>query len=203
MDLATLPQSFTIALPAWVGEELAGLPEQLPAVEERMALAHRLADRNWREGTGGPFAAVVAERATGRIVSVGVNAVLSSGVSSAHAEVTALGLAQARLGAWDLGGAGVAEHELVVNARPCVQCYGAALWSGVRSLVIGVDGPEVEALTTFDEGPMVDDWVEQFAARGIAVTKDVLHDEGVAVLAAYRRAVDAGEVTVYNARTGV
>lgn len=203
MDLASLPQSFTIALPEWVAEELAALPEQLPAVEERMALAHRLADRNWREGTGGPFAAVVAELATGRIVSVGVNAVLSSGVSSAHAEVTALGLAQARLGAWDLGGAGVAEHELVVNARPCVQCYGATLWSGVRSLVIGVDGPEVEALTTFDEGPMVDDWIEQFAARGISVTTDLLHDEGVAVLTAYRRAVDAGEVTVYNARTGV
>ena len=202
MDLASLPQQFTITLPAWVADELADVPEQLAALEERMALAHRLADRNWREGTGGPFAAVVAERGTGRIVSVGVNAVLASGVSSAHAEVTALGLAQARTGAWDLGGDGMAEHELVVNARPCVQCYGATLWSGVRSLVIGVDGPEVEAITTFDEGPMVADWVEQFAARGIDVTRDVLHDEGVAVLSAYREAVDAGEVTVYNARTG-
>lgn len=202
MDRTALPQSFTITLPAWVADELAHVPDELPSPEERMALAHRLADRNWREGTGGPFAAVVAERETGRIVSVGVNAVLASGVSSAHAEIVALGLAQARAGAWDLGGDGMPAHELVVNARPCVQCYGATLWSGVRSLVIGVDGPEVEAITTFDEGPMVGDWVEQFAARGIAVTRDLLHDEGIAVLSAYRRAVDAGQVTVYNARTG-
>lgn len=42
-------------------------------------------DRNWREGDGGPFAALVPERETGRIVSLGANVVLASGVSSAHA----------------------------------------------------------------------------------------------------------------------
>jgi tRNA(Arg) A34 adenosine deaminase TadA len=202
VDTSPLAESFTIALPAWVRDELAALPGEIPAVEDRMALAHRLADRNWREGSGGPFAAIVSERTSGRIVSVGVNAVLGSGVSSAHAEVVALGLAQAHLGAWDLGGEGLPEHEIVVNARPCVQCYGAVLWSGVRSLVIGVDGPEVEQITTFDEGPMVADWAEQFEARGIRVAQGVLHDEGVAVLRAYRAGVDAGDVTVYNARSG-
>ena len=45
-------------------------------------------------------------------------------------------------------------HELVVNWRPCVQCYGATLWSGVRRLVIAGSGPELEELTSFDEGPM-------------------------------------------------
>lgn len=203
MDFPPLAQSFAIALPGWIPNELAEVSEELSSVEDRMALAHRLADRNWREGSGGPFAAVIAERATGRIVSVGVNVVLGSGISSAHAEVTAIGLAQARLGAWDLGGDGLPEHELVVNARPCVQCYGATLWSGVRSLVIGVDGPDVEALTTFDEGPMVADWAEQLEARGIRVRQDVLRDEGIAVLEAYRDAVAAGTVTVYNARAGV
>ncbi|WP_261165308.1 nucleoside deaminase [Microbacterium sp. Marseille-Q6965] len=202
MDVPPLVASFTIALPDWVRDELAGVPEEIPSVEDRMALAHRLADRNWREGTGGPFAALVCERGTGRIVSVGVNAVLGSGVSSAHAEVVALGLAQTRLRGWDLGGEGLPEHEIVVNARPCVQCYGAVLWSGVRSLVIGVDGPEVEEITTFDEGPLVPDWAAQFEIRGISVTQGLLHDEGVAVLRAYRDAVDAGDVTVYNARSG-
>ncbi|PZU41590.1 MAG: CMP deaminase [Microbacterium sp.] len=201
MDLAHFATGYTVQLPSWVADELAGVPDILPDVADRMALVHRLADRNWREGNGGPFAALVAETETGRIVSVGVNVVLGSGVSSAHAEVTALGTAQARVGSWDLGGADLPEHELVVNWRPCVQCYGATMWSGVRSLVVAGAGPELEQISTFDEGPMVDDWAEQFEARGIRVTQDVLRDEALAVFRAYRAAVDAGGITVYNART--
>jgi tRNA(Arg) A34 adenosine deaminase TadA len=201
MDLAHFATGYTVELPAWIADELTGVPDILPDVADRMALVHRLADRNWRVGDGGPFAALVAETATGRIVSVGVNVVLGSGVSSAHAEVTALGTAQTRVGSWDLGGADLPEHELVVNWRPCVQCYGATMWSGVRSLVVAGSGPELEQISTFDEGPMVDDWAEQFEARGIRVTQDVLRDEALAVFRAYRAAVDAGGITVYNART--
>ncbi|MFI8593210.1 nucleoside deaminase [Microbacterium sp. NPDC078428] len=202
MDLAYFATGYDVQLPEWISDELAGVPDIIPDVAERMALVHRLADRNWREGNGGPFAALVAETETGRIVSVGVNVVLGSGVSSAHAEVTALGTAQRRAGSWDLGGDDQPEHELVVNWRPCVQCYGATMWSGVRSLVVAGSGPELEEITTFDEGPMVTDWAEQFEARGIRVTQDVLRDEALAVFRAYRAAVDAAEVTVYNARAG-
>lgn len=193
---------YRIALPPWVRDELATVPDVVPEPADRMRLVHRLADRNWREGNGGPFAALVAESETGRIVSVGVNVVLGSGVSSGHAEVVALGLAQTRRGTWDLGGAGMPGHELVVNWRPCVQCYGAAMWSGVRTLVVAGEGPELEEITTFDEGPLGDDWAEQFQRRGIRVVKDVLRDEALAVFGAYREAVDAGALTVYNARQG-
>jgi tRNA(Arg) A34 adenosine deaminase TadA len=197
-----LASEYRIALPDWVPDALAVVPERIPDREARMRLVHELADRNWREGNGGPFAALVAETATGRIVSVGVNVVLASGVSSGHAEVTALGIAQRALGGWDLGAAGAPEHELVVNWRPCVQCYGAALWSGIRTLVVAGSGPELERITTFDEGPMRDDWAEQFESRGIRVVDGVLRDEAVAVFEKYRDAVDAGGVTVYNARGG-
>ncbi|MCI3275140.1 nucleoside deaminase [Streptomyces cylindrosporus] len=195
-------KEYGVSLPAWIDDELADVPAVLPGREERMHLVHRLADRNWREGNGGPFAALVAEQDTGRIVSVGVNVVLASGISSAHAEVLALGLAQRATGGWDLGGEGLPAHELVVNWRPCVQCYGATLWSGVRGLVVAGEGPELEELTTFDEGPLREDWAEQFEARGIKVTGDVLRDEALAVFRTYRQAVDAGEITVYNARGG-
>jgi len=97
---------------------------------------------------------------------VGVNVVLASGVSSGHAEVVALGLAQSRSGSWDLGGAGLPAHELVVNWRPCIQCYGATMWSGVRTLVVAGEGPELEEITTFDEGPLGSDWAEQFERAG-------------------------------------
>ncbi|MTE23029.1 nucleoside deaminase [Microbacterium sp. ZXX196] len=200
MNFPPLATSFTLELPAWVADEIADVPDALPTVEERVALVNRLADRNWREGNGGPFAALVAERDTGRIVSVGVNVVLSTGISSGHAEVTALGLAQARLGAWDLGGDGLPAHELVVNWRPCVQCYGAAMWSGITSLVLAGHGPECEEITTFDEGPMIETWPEAFEGRGISVTRNVAKAEAIAVFEAYRASVDSGAVTVYNAR---
>ncbi|GAB3284190.1 nucleoside deaminase [Microbacterium sp. MEC084] len=202
MDFPPLATRFTIELPEWIRDELADVPDVIPSRDERMALVNRLADRNWREGNGGPFAAMVAETATGRIVSVGVNVVLKTNISSGHAEVTALGLAQARLGAWDLGGEGQAEHELLVNWRPCVQCYGAAMWSGIRTLIIAGSGPECEDLTTFDEGPMIADWAGAFEARGIRVVQDLRRDEAVDVFRAYREAVDGGGVTVYNARNG-
>ena len=200
MNIDTLATSYSIELPDWIADELADVPDALGSYEERMRLVHRLAARNFREGSGGPFAAIVVESATGKIVSVGVNVVLKSGVSSAHAEVTALGLAQTRVGSWDLGGEGQPAHELVVNWRPCVQCYGATLWSGVRTLVVAGDGPELEEITTFDEGPMREDWAPQFEARGIAVVQNVTRDEALTVFRDYREHVDAGGAVVYNAR---
>ena len=196
MDIDRLATRYEIALPAWIEDAVRDVPEFLPEREDRMALVHALADRNFREGNGGPFAAIVVESDTGKIVSVGVNVVLKSGVSSAHAEVTALGLAQTRIGSWDLGGEGQPAHELVVNWRPCVQCYGATLWSGVRTLVVAGDGPELEEITTFDEGPMREDWAQQFEDRGISVTQDIGRDAALAVFRAYGEA----ETLVYNAR---
>lgn len=197
-----IPKEYRVALPAWIDDELADVPAVVPGRDDRMRLVHRLADRNWREGNGGPFAALVAERDSGRIVSAGVNVVLASGVSSAHAEVVALSLAQTAAGGWDLGGDGMPAHELVVNWRPCVQCYGATMWSGVRALVVAGEGPELEEITTFDEGPLGADWAEQFRARGIEVTGDVLREEALAVFRGYRKAVDADGTVVYNARAG-
>ncbi|MDL5199030.1 nucleoside deaminase [Streptomyces sp. ALI-76-A] len=198
-----LAKQYHVALPEWIDDELADVPAVLVGRDDRMRLVHRLADRNWREGSGGPFAALVAERDTGRIVSVGVNVVLASGVSSAHAEVVALGLAQTATAGWDLGRAGQPAHELVVNWRPCVQCYGATMWSGVRGLVVAGEGPELEEITTFDEGPLGADWAGQFEARGIEVVGDVLRDEALAVFRGYRKAVDSADgVVVYNARGG-
>lgn len=192
-----LPTRYAVSLPAWVADEVAAAPAGTDA--DRLALCCRLARRNVREGTGGPFAALVVDEASGALVAAGVNLVLSSGLSSSHAEVVALGLAQTALERWDLGADG-ARHTLYVNWRPCVQCYGAVLWSGVTRLVIAGDGPELEALTGFDEGPMPADWQAQFEARGIRVEIGLLRGDALAVFREYGALVDAGRVTVYNAR---
>jgi tRNA(Arg) A34 adenosine deaminase TadA len=191
-----LSTSFAAELPAWLQSEMAELSRPLATAEERMALVNYLASRNWREGNGGPFAAIVVDHTTGEIISLGVNVVLSSGKSSMHAEVTALSLAQEAVGGWDLGADPERELELVVNWRPCVMCYGATMWSGVRHLVVAGSGPELEELSGFDEGPMVADWAEQFEARGITVTQDIGRDDALAVFREY----GAGDALVYNAR---
>ena len=181
----SLSVEFEASLPGWLVDELPALAAAGPleTAEDRVALANRLADRNWRAGNGGPFAAVVVDATSGKLVSVGVN------------EIMALSLAQRRLGRWDLGADG-ADLELVVNWRPCVMCYGATMWSGVRSLLIAGEGAEVEELTGFDEGPMPEDWIGEFERRGIRVSVGVGHDEAIEVF----RAFGASDAVVYNAR---
>jgi tRNA(Arg) A34 adenosine deaminase TadA len=189
---------FTLDLPPWAVTELNALPTHMATPEERMAAVLRFARLNFEQETGGPFAAGVFERDSGRLVVIGVNRVLASHCSSAHAEVMAISLAQQLLGVYDLGGPGLPAHQLVVNWRPCAMCYGAVLWSGVRSLVIAGDGPELEAITGFDEGPVHPDWRGELAQRGIELAEDVLRD---AALADYR-AYAASRQFVYNARLG-
>ena len=190
----TLASRFSASLPAWLLDELGDLPARLVDDDESMQLVNRLADRNWRAGNGGPFAAIVVDHTTRELISVGVNVVLSSGLSSMHAEVTALSLAQVATEGWDLGAD--RELELVVNWRPCAMCYGAVLWSGVRHLVIAGEGPECEDLTGFDEGPVTSDWRGELERRGIRVTSDVRRAEAVSVYADYGRS----DAIVYNAR---
>ncbi|WP_395245062.1 nucleoside deaminase [Agromyces sp. MMS24-K17] len=193
---APIATGFRAELPPWLVADLDRYAEwDLATPEQRMDLVNELADRNWRAGNGGPFAAIVVDASTGELVSAGVNVVLSTGLSSLHAEVTAIGLAQARLGRWDLGADG-ADLELVVNWRPCVMCYGATMWSGVRRLTIAGDGPECEDLTGFDEGPMHPDWAGEFERRGIRVLQGVRRAEAAAVFRAY----GASDAVVYNAR---
>ena len=163
-----------------------------------MTAVLRFARLNWEHETGGPFAAGVFERDSGRLVALGVNRVVPLGCSSAHAEIMALSLAQRRLGVYDLGGQGMPAHQLVVNWTPCAMCFGAVLWSGVRSLVIAGPGPEMEAITGFDEGPLPADWRGELARRGIELVEGVLRDRALADF----RAFAASNPTIYNGRQG-
>ena len=196
--MSTLNAEFAASLPQWLIDELPALAaEPLATAEDRMQLVNRLSDRNWRAGNGGPFAAIVVDAASGALISAGVNVVLGTNLSSLHAEVMALSLAQRALDRWDLGADG-ADLELVVNWRPCVMCYGATMWAGVRSLAIAGEGREVEDLTGFDEGPMPADWAGEFERRGIRVSVGLGHDDAIAVF----RAFGASDAVVYNARGG-
>lgn len=153
---------------------------------------------NVEQKSGGPFAAGVFERDSGKLVTIGVNRVVPLGMSSAHAEVMALTLAQSKLGTFDLGGDGQPAHQLVVNWRTCAMCYGAAIWSGIRELVIAGSDESLEEITGFDEGPMPADWSGELEKRGIRVIDNLLRKEAIAVFEFFR---DSGAL-VYNGRLG-
>ena len=187
-----------LPMPSWAVTEMSRLPTHLPTLEARMAAVIRFSQLNFEHGTGGPFAAGVFERDSGKLIVIGVNRVMATHCSSAHAEVMTLSLAQQMLETYDLGGPGLPAHQLVVNWRPCAMCYGAVLWSGVRSLVIAGSGPELEELTGFDEGPIHPNWDEELDKRGVELVNNVLYDKACQIFRAFR---DSGSI-VYNARQG-
>jgi len=192
-----IPQ-IVLTLPDWITKELDHLPPYLKTLEERMSAVLRFAQLNFEHDTGGPFAAGIFERDSGKLLTIGVNRVMAMNCSSAHAEVMALSVAQKLLGTYDLGAQGQPAHQIVINWRPCVLCYGAIIWSGVRSMVISGSGPELEDLTGFDEGPMHLNWKEELNKRGIEVVSDVLRAEACNLFR------DFGKSTrhVYNSRLG-
>lgn len=186
-----------INLPEWLEQAVSELPA-LPTMESRMAAMIEFSRTNFQRDTGGPFAAGVFDVQSGQAIAIGVNRVVPTHCSSAHAEIVALSLAQQAVGQFDLGGPGLPRYELVVNWRPCAMCFGAVFWSGIRSLVIAGADHQLEEITGFDEGPIHPQWREQLEARGISLVEDVLKEEACGVFREFR---DAGKL-VYNGRQG-
>ena len=149
-----------------------------------MRLAVALARENIERGTGGPFGAAIFERATGLLVSVGVNSVVRLNNCTLHAEMVAFQLAQKRIGSYTLTAEGHPAHELFTSAEPCAMCLGATLWSGVSRVVIAASRDDALAIG-FDEGPVFAESFSYLRERGIEIVEGVLREEGRAVLQRY------------------
>jgi len=193
--ISTSFPTVTLGLPAWV-EELE-LDREYPTQEERMRLVVELSRLNVERGTGGPFGAAVFDLSTNRLVAPGMNLVVPSSCSVAHAEMVAIMIAQQVVGDFDLGGDGKPAYELLASTEPCAMCFGATPWSGVRRLVCGARDEDARAVG-FDEGAKLTEWALALEERGIAVERDVLREEAAAVL---RRYAESGG-RIYNARQG-
>ncbi|KRA33231.1 MULTISPECIES: nucleoside deaminase [Rhodanobacter] len=178
-----LPLQIHLTLPPWIGD-VADVNRRYETDEDRMALAVALARENVDRGGGGPFGAAVFNNHSGRLVAVGVNRVVPQHCSLAHAENMALMIAQQRLGRHRINEDG-GHYVLATSAQPCCQCYGAIVWAGINTLLIGARTEDVESLTEFDEGPLPADWAGELERRGIAVRRDILRDASRDILAAY------------------
>jgi tRNA(Arg) A34 adenosine deaminase TadA len=190
------PTSVTLTLPAWMNEIPGAQALALPDPEARMRWVIALSRRNVEEKSGGPFAAAVFERETGRLLGAGVNRVEPLNLSPAHAEIVACAFAQKKMKTYDLNSCG-SGSELVTSSQPCLMCLGAVLWSGVTRLTYAATAADVQGILGFDEGPLPRDWQGELNKRGITVVGEFLRAEAVAVLALYKKL--AG--TVYNGRS--
>jgi tRNA(Arg) A34 adenosine deaminase TadA len=188
---------FQLALPTWIPDFLEKQPKIFTTPEARMDFVTTLSQLNIQQGTGGPFGAGIFRTDTHQLVTPGVNLVLTSHSSIAHAEMVAIMLAQQNLGSYDLGAVGLPPHELVTSCEPCAMCLGAICWSGISHLICGARGSDAEAVG-FDEGPKPANWVTELERRGITVTLNIGGTKASSVLQRYIQ--NGGEV--YNSRQG-
>jgi len=179
------PSSIEFSLPGWIAE-YAGDRPVIAGMEERMDFVVEASRLNVEKETGGPFAAAVFERDSGRLVSLGVNLVIPLGASILHAEIIAITLAQRQAGTYDLGASGLPRHELIASTEPCAMCIGALCWSGIMRLVSGATDSDARAIG-FDEGPKSDIWRGALEERNIDVVSEVHRTKAAEVLSEYLR----------------
>lgn len=172
-----------ITHPEWVGE-VVDFDRRYPDDEARVRLAIELARENVLRRTGGPFGAAVIESDSGRLVAVGTNSVVRLNNSSAHAEMVAIMMAQARLRHYTLAAAPVRAHTLYSSCEPCAMCLGATLWSGVARLVCAAIRDDAMRLD-FEEGPVFPESYAYVAERGLVVERGLLRGEAAEVMSRY------------------
>ena len=189
---SNLPQ-IRISYPNWVAD-LVDLDATYASDEDRMRVAIAVSRENVARGTGGPFGAAIFERTSGKLVAVGMNSVVRLHNCTLHGEMVAFMMAQQQVKSFTLAAPGMPEHELFTSCEPCAMCLGAALWSGVKRIVMGAAREDATKLN-FEEGPVFPESYTYLEERGITIVRHVLRDEARQVLEAYR----AGGGRIYNA----
>lgn len=153
------------------------LPEAIADDAACMELVLELARLNVVNGTGGPFAALLREDGSGRVISVGVNSVMPSGNPVLHAEVVAIALADLRHTPVDV--------TLFASCEPCIMCLGALHWSKIGRVIYSALQEDAQAIG-FDEGAGCPELKAQMAEKGVAFEGGLLRDKGAAVLRLYK-----------------
>ena len=119
-------------------------------IDERLLReAIDLARDHMREGSGGPFGAVIAR--DGEVVARGWNAVTSELDPTAHAEVVAIRRACAALRTFRLDG-----FTLYTSCEPCPMCLAAVYWARIDRVVYGAGRADAAAIG-FDDSRIYDE----------------------------------------------
>lgn len=172
-----------IEIPSWV-DGIKFSQKNLSTDSDKMNFVIDMSYKNVVNKTGGPFAAAVFNIKTQELISIGLNVVIKSNASIAHAEIMAITLAQKKLNSFSLSNRENAEYELITSSEPCSMCFGALLWSGIKRCVSGATASDVESIG-FDEGEKPINWVDALKQRGIDYIGEVHRESAKCVLNKY------------------
>ena len=123
-----------------------------------MQMAINLSIANVANG-GGPFGAVIVHN--GEVIATGTNRVTANNDPTAHAEVSAIREACAKVGNFKLEGC-----VCYTSCEPCPMCLSALYWAGVSRIVYGNTKDDAKAIN-FDDSFIYDEIGKPYAKRAI------------------------------------
>ena len=151
--------------------------------EAFMREAIKLSAESVRSG-GGPFGAVIVR--DGEIIARGENRVTVCNDPTAHAEVSAIREAAARLGTYDLSGC-----EIYSSCEPCPMCLGAIYWARLDKLYYA--GTRADAAGVgFDDAHIYEELPLEPSQRELP-TETLLREEAQRVFEAWAEKADKKE----------
>ena len=148
-----------------------------------MREAIKLSAESVRSG-GGPFGAVIVR--DGEIIARGENRVTVCNDPTAHAEVSAIREAAARMGTYDLSGC-----EIYSSCEPCPMCLGAIYWARLDRLYYA--GTRADAANVgFDDAHIYEELPLDPSQRELP-TESLLREEAQLVFEAWASKLDKKE----------
>ena len=133
---------------------------------------------------GGPFGAVIVR--DGEIIARGENRVTVCNDPTAHAEVSAIREAAARMGTYDLSGC-----EIYSSCEPCPMCLGAIYWARLDRLYYA--GTRADAANVgFDDAHIYEELPLDPSQRELP-TQTILREEAQRVFEAWAGKLDKKE----------
>ena len=145
-----------------------------------MRRAVELSIENVNNG-GGPFGAVIVK--DGEIISEGVNRVTANNDPTAHAEVTAIRAACAKLGTFQLDGCIV-----YTSCEPCPMCLSAIYWAGISKIYYGNTKKDADDIN-FGDDFIYEEIAKPYSARRIPMMQ-FLREEALAAFRAWEEKPD-------------
>lgn len=149
-----------------------------------MRRAIRLSAERMRENVGGPFGAVIVK--DGKVIAEGWNEVTSAKDPTAHAEVSAIRTACAKLESFSLAGC-----DIYTSCEPCPMCLAAIYWARLDRIFFA-NSREDAAAIGFDDALIYEEVPKPIEARSIPTVQLDL-PEAEAVFAEWRAKPDKVE----------
>ena len=145
-----------------------------------MQMAINLSIENVSNG-GGPFGAVIVRN--GEVIATGVNRVTANNDPTAHAEVSAIREACAKLGNFKLEGC-----TIYTSCEPCPMCLSAIYWAGISKIFYGNTKADAKAIN-FDDSFIYDEIALPYAQRSIPCN-NIMREKALSAFRAWEAKAD-------------